>query len=106
MMKDLCALFKFQSVPVIIDTDVFSGNPLDYQYFITSFHKIIEKKVDDSLGRLALLIWQTKGDAKDIIQHCIQMTPPEGYKIAKMLLKREYGDLFKNNNAYMKELSA
>ena len=102
-LNDLCNLLKMQSAPDI-DMDVFTGDPLDYQYFMSLFEELIEKKVDDPLGRLARLIKYTRGEAKELIQHCIQMPLPEGYYLAKELLQKEYGDPHKVTAAYMKEL--
>lgn len=30
-----------------VDLDVFDGNPLEYHYFMTLFHKLVEKQTDD-----------------------------------------------------------
>ena len=45
---------KQQSAPDI-ELDVFDGIPLDFLYFITFFHEIVEKIIDDPTGRLARL---------------------------------------------------
>ena len=45
---------KQQSEPDI-KLDVFDGIPLDFLYFITFFHEIVEKIIDDPTGRLARL---------------------------------------------------
>ena len=103
-LDDLCKLLKVQSAPDI-DMDYFSGDPLDYQYFLSLFEELIEKKVDDPLGRLARLIKYTRGEAKELIQHCIQMPQPDGFNLAKDLLAKEYGDPHKVTAAYMKELN-
>ena len=41
----LCKLVKQQAVPDV-DLDVFDGNPLEYHYFMTLFHEVVEKRVD------------------------------------------------------------
>ena len=102
-LNDLCNLLKASSAPDV-DMDVFDGNPLEFQYFMSLFEQLVERKIDDPLGRLARLIKYTKGEAKELIQHCVQMPQPEGFKLAKELLKKEYGNPHKVTAAYMKEL--
>ena len=102
-LNDLCSLLKIQSAPNV-DMDYFDGNPLDYQYFKSLFKELIDKKIDDPLGKLARLIKYTRGEPKELIQHCIQMPQPDGYVMAQELLEKEYGDPHKVSSAYMKEL--
>ena len=70
--KMMCQLLKQQSAPDI-DIDVFSGNPMDFHYFIAVFNEIIENKVDDHRGKLTQLINYTTGDAKEMAKKCIQL---------------------------------
>ena len=86
--------------------DYFSGNPLDYHYFMSLFEELVEKKIDDPFGKLARLIKYTRGEAKELIQHCSQMSQPDGFILAKKLLEKEYGDPHKVMSAYMKELNS
>ena len=53
--KMMCQLLKQRSAPDI-DIDVFSGNPMDFHYFMAIFNEIVEKKVDDTRGKLIRLI--------------------------------------------------
>ena len=62
----LCNVAKQQSA-LDIDLDVFDGNPLDYHYFMTLFHELVEKRIEDPRGRLIRLIKYTKGDLKEMI---------------------------------------
>ena len=39
-----------------VDIDIFSGDTVNYQYFIAVFEEVIEKKIDNPRGRLARLI--------------------------------------------------
>ena len=102
-LNDLCSLLKLQGAPNV-DMDYFDGNPLDFHYFKSLFEELIEKKIDDPLGKLARLIKYTRGEPKKLIQHCIQMPQPDGYNMAMELLQKEYGDPHKVSSAYMKEL--
>ena len=104
-LNDLCNLLKISSAPDV-DMDYFSGNPLDYHYFMSLFEELVEKKVDDPFGKLARLIKYTRGEAKELIQHCSQMSQPDGFLLAKKLLEKEYGDPHRITSAYMKELNS
>ena len=81
----LCNLLKQQSAPDV-DLDVLDGNPLEYHNFMTMLHELVEKRIDDPRGKLTRLIRYTKGDPKDMIQHCVQQLPSVGYKNAKKML--------------------
>ena len=104
-LADLCRHLKTQSAPDL-EMDYFSGDPLQYQYFSALFRELVEKKVDDPLGRLGRLIHYTQGEAKELIQHCIQLPQPDGFNLARELLEKEYGDPHKIDAAYMKELNS
>ena len=90
--KMLCQLFKQQGAPEV-DIDVYSGDPLEYHYFMEIFKKVVEKRIEDSRGRLTRLIKYTTGEAKDLIKYYIQQPLSEGYKNALKLLRIRYGDL-------------
>ena len=60
---------SFKTAAPDVALDVFDGNPLEYHNFITLFHEVVEKRIDDPGGRLTRLIKYTKGDPKDMIQH-------------------------------------
>ena len=75
-----------------VEIDTFDGNPLNYFYFMALFKEAVEKKVDDPKGRLTRLIKFTSVEAKELIQHCIQLPDLIGYKKAKSLMERRYGN--------------
>ena len=56
------------------------------------FKEPVEKKIDDPKGRLTRLIKFTSGEAKKLIQHCIQLPDLTGYKQAISLMERRYGN--------------
>ena len=72
--------------------DKFSGNPLEYQYFSPIFKAMVERKVKEPVGRLTRLIKSTDGEGKDLIKHCMHLTPDIGYDKAIALLKDRYGN--------------
>ena len=74
----LCKLIQQQGAPEV-DTDTFSGDPLEYHYFMGVFKEVVEKKIEDQRGRLTRLIKCTAAEAKDLIKHCIQQPSAEEY---------------------------
>ena len=67
----LCNLVKQQSSPDV-DLIVFDRNPLEYHYFMTLFHELVEKRIEDPRERFSRLIKYTKGDPKEMIKNCVQ----------------------------------
>ena len=39
-------LLRQQAAPDV-DIDIFSGDPVDYHFFIVVFEEVVEKKIDD-----------------------------------------------------------
>ena len=56
------------------------------------FKEVVERKIDDPKGQLTGLIKFTRGEAKQLIQHCIQLPDLLGHKQAVSLMKRHYGN--------------
>ena len=88
----LCKLLKLQAAPKV-DLEPFDGNTLNYHYSMALFKKVVKSKIDDPRGRLTRLIKYTTGDTKELIKHCIQVPSNEGFKNAKYLLEKVYGNL-------------
>ena len=94
---------QIQNAPKV-DIDCFSGNILEYQYFVATFREVVERCVPDERGRLARLIQHTSGEAKELIRHCIHDNPTSCYSNAMSLLRKQYGDPHRISVAYLKEL--
>ena len=99
----MCNLLHHQSA-LNVKTETFTGNPLDYHYFMTVFKAAVEYKIDDPHGRLARLLKYTEGEAGERIKHCIQQPVDIGYDRAKLLLEQHYGDPHRILVAYRKEI--
>ena len=99
----ICKLFQQQGAPEV-EVDKFSGNPLEYQYFSTMFKEVVERKIKDPVGRLTRLIKFTDGEAKDLIKHCIHLTPDIGYDTAIMVLNKRYGNPYLLLASYREEI--
>ena len=99
----LCKLLQQQAAPEV-DIDCFDGNPLNYHYFMALFCEVVETKIEDPRGRLTRLLKYTVGEAKELIKHCIQLPHDKGYKYAKSLLEKTYGNPHKILSSYRKEV--
>ena len=66
----------------------FDGNPLNYQRFIALFAEAVEKMIEESRGRLRKLIKLTIGEARELVNHCIELPHNRGYQQARALLER------------------
>ena len=89
-----------------VDIDIFTSDPVDYNYFIAVFDEVVEKKIDDPGGRLTRLTKYTDGQPKEMIKHCIQQPAAVGYKNARSLLVEKYGNPHQILAAYHKEIKS
>ena len=101
----ICKLLQHQGAPEV-ELDKFSGNPMEYQYFVTMFKQVVENKISDQMGRLTRLIKFTDGEAKELIRHCIHLPPEAGYETAVKLLNNRYGNPHYLLASYRKEIRA
>lgn len=56
----MCKLFS-QQCATNVDIDVLDGNSLEFNYVMSMFEEIVERKVVNPRGRLTRLIKYTKG---------------------------------------------
>ena len=101
--NELSQLLRYLQAPYV-DIDTFSGDLIEYQYFITTFVETVETKIDDPKGRLTRLLKYLSGEAKELVKGCICLSADEGYKEARRLLDKHYGDPVRIVSAYRKEL--
>ena len=99
----LCKILQQQGAPEV-DIDTFSGDRLEYHYFMEVFKEVVEKRIKNPRGRFTRLIKYTTGEAKDLIKHCIQQPSAEGYENAMKLLENRYGDPLKILASYEREI--
>ena len=95
----MCKLLHQQNAPEL-DIDTFDGDPMGFHYFMAIFHEVVERKVDDAWGRLTRLIKFTKREAREMVKACIQLPSEVGFKTAKRLPHKRYGDPHKITVAY------
>ena len=84
----------------------FSGNAMDFPFFITSFEEAVEKKVPDRKTRLQRLMSHVDGAAKELVESCIYLPSIECYQRAKHLLKERYGNPYIVNAEYRRQLTS
>ena len=99
----MCNLLRHQSAPNV-EIETFTGNRLDYHYFMSVFKEAVEYKIDDPHGRLVRLLKYTESEARETIKHCIQQPVDIGYDRAKLLFEQHYGDPHRILAAYRKEI--
>ena len=99
----LTSIIQQQAAPEV-ELDTFDGNPLEYNYFMDLFHEVVEKWIEDPKGRLLRLLKYTKGEAHDLIKHCVQEPSYMGYSTAKGLLRKRYGDPHIILSSYRREV--
>lgn len=103
MTEVLYKLLRQQNAPEV-DVEIFDGNPLNYQYFISVFKEVVETKIDDPRGRLTRLIKYTSGEARELVRNCINLPPDICYQEAIKLLQNMYGNPYKIIAAYRQEI--
>ena len=101
--ETMCKLLKLQVVPEV-DTEPFDGNVLNYHHFMAQLKEVVESKVEDPRGKLIRLLKYTSGEAKELVNNCIQLPSNEGFKYAKYLLEKVYGNPHKILANYRKEI--
>lgn len=85
------------------DVPVFKGDPLTYKSFIRSFEHAVESKADTYEDVFYYLEQYTSGEAQELVRSCEHMPAEKGYKEARRLLKKHYGNELKIANAYMEK---
>lgn len=85
--------------PLSIPT--FKGDPLEYKFFVCAFEHGIEDKTENCKDRLYFLEQFTMGQPSELVRSCQHMEPSRGYKEAKRLLKKYFGDDYKIATAHI-----
>lgn len=69
----------------------FDGDPSRYPRFIKNFELNVESSITDDNVRLSYLIQYCTGKAKEAIENCVILPGPEGYKAAREILRKNFG---------------
>ena len=84
-------MIQQQAVPKA-ELQCFDGNPLEYNHFADLFREVVEKWISEPEGRLLRLLKYTRGEAQDLIKHCVEEPSYMGYSHAQELWRKRYGD--------------
>ena len=77
------------------EVPTFKGDSIDYKTFIMAFTARVESKTTNSADRLYYLDQHIQGEPNELIGGYLHLDPEEGYKEARRLLDKEYGDPYK-----------
>ena len=69
----------------------FDGDPGKYPRFIKSFEMNVERRVNEVYERLSYLIKFFSGFAREAIENCVILPPGQGYREAKDILQKNFG---------------
>ena len=83
------------------EVPTFRGDPINYKTFIMAFTARVESKITSNADRLYYLEQHVQGEPKELIGGCLHLDPEEGYKEARRLLEKEYGDPYKISIAFV-----
>ena len=72
--------------------ETFNGDVMRYSGFLRQFQNNVASKTDDEEEKLYYLDQMTSGKPNDIVKTCLHLPPGEGYREARRLLDKRYGD--------------
>ena len=83
---------------------LFSGDPLQFRTFMKAFEYAVEDKTTESRDRLKYLCLYTTEEPKSLVNICLYHDDPdEGYKQAKQILTKRFGDKHEVAQAVLKK---
>ena len=71
-MYDLLIDMIQQQAAPAVELECFDGNPLEYNHFLDLFREVVDKWISEPKGRLLRLFKYTRGEAHNLIKHCVQ----------------------------------
>ena len=87
------------------EVPTFSRDPIEYWGFIRAFQNVIESKTTSDSARLYYLVQYTSGEVQELVSSCLSIKPREGYREARTLLKKRYGQSYRIATAYTNKLT-
>ena len=87
-----------------VTPEIFTGDTLNYKIFTTLFDMAVDSRISDPREKLALLIEFTSGEPKNLIETCLYQSPESGYRRARELLEKHYGNPIQVANTHMEKL--
>ena len=68
------------------------------------FKETVKERIEDPTGRLTRLLKYMGGEPRELIKPCVQQPTHLGYRNAKMLLEKQYGNPHIVYASYRKEI--
>ena len=84
--------------------ETFSGDIMKYSSFLRQFQNNIVSKTDDEEEKLYYLDQLTSGKPNDIVKTCLHLPAGKGYREARSLLDKRYGDKSKVATALVSKI--
>ena len=82
----------------------FSGNEDQYFLFINTFDSVIASKITSDRDKLQYLSQYTVGRPNDVVTACLHLEPEVGYKRAREILTKRYGNPERIATAYIEKI--
>ena len=103
-VMDTLVSFNMKNSLPRLNLEKFDGNLLHYQAFVDAFEELICSKLFNDREKLNYLAQYTTGKPLDIVKSCRLMRPEEGYREARRLLDKRYGDPEKVAASYIESI--
>ena len=88
-----------------LEVPTFAGDPIEYCRFIRAFESMIVAKTTSHSARMYYLVQYTAGDVQELMRSCLAMDSEEGYREARRLLAKRYGQPYKIASAYVERVT-
>ena len=96
--------YNLKSLMPKANVEPFSGDLTTYRTFIRAFDSVISSKLVDDGEKLLFLEQFTRQKLREIVRSCLEMPAEEGYKEARKILEKKYGNPIHMNNAYIQKI--
>ena len=87
------------------EVPTFTGDPIEYCNFIRAFENMIEAKTTSYSARLYYLVQYTAGDVQELMRNCLAMDSEKGYREARKLLTKRYGQPYRIASACVERVT-
>ena len=71
MYNLLIDIIQQQAAPAV-ELECIDGKPSEYNHVADLFREVVEKWIPEEKGRLLRLLKYIRGEAHDLIKHCVQ----------------------------------
>ena len=103
LLKNL-VMFNMKSLMPRNDIQKFCGEYTEYKTFIRAFDNVISSKLVDDDEKIYYLSQYTTDKPLEIVKACMNMAPDEGYRTARLMLDKRYGNTEKIVSSYINKI--